>query len=263
METTIVCAKWGAPYSAEYVNVLASAVRKFLHRPHRFVCVTDDASGISPEVQVINLPSIGIPQEKQALGGWPKLHIFSSSLMGKAGPVIYMDLDMIIVDRLDGFVDRLHEQRGLHIVRRHNRPLEMLLPASMRPDRGGNGSVIGYFLEEQSQIYDDFAADMAAAFSAHDTEQEYITAEARNLHYWPDQWCPGFKSKLLRYYPLSIFHGEPSVPDGTKIVVMAGKPKPKDVILEGDYVWGGSRRRYKGPVSWIQDYWTEHGDPKD
>ena len=42
----ILCLKWGTLYSAEYVNRLHRGVKAHLHRPFRFVCVTDDPSGL-------------------------------------------------------------------------------------------------------------------------------------------------------------------------------------------------------------------------
>jgi hypothetical protein len=44
----VLCIKWGKKYGPEYVNKLHSMVRRHLHRPFRFVCLTDDAAGIDP-----------------------------------------------------------------------------------------------------------------------------------------------------------------------------------------------------------------------
>ena len=68
METpvTIICMKWGSMYGPEYVNHLREGVSRHLRRPHRFVCFTDDATGLRPDVEVQPLPPLGLPGGHQA-----------------------------------------------------------------------------------------------------------------------------------------------------------------------------------------------------
>ena len=54
---TILCMKWGRMYGPDYVNNLARGVRRHLSRPHRFVCFTDDASGLDAGVEALPLPA--------------------------------------------------------------------------------------------------------------------------------------------------------------------------------------------------------------
>ena len=42
----ILTFKWGTLYSAEYVNRVYRGVKAHLKRPFRFVCVTDDPTGL-------------------------------------------------------------------------------------------------------------------------------------------------------------------------------------------------------------------------
>ena len=44
---TILCMKWGKKYGPEYVNRLHSMVSRHLTIPHRFVCLTDDKTGLN------------------------------------------------------------------------------------------------------------------------------------------------------------------------------------------------------------------------
>ena len=53
---TIACVKWGTKYNSDYVNKLAAGVRRHLTVPYRFVCFTDDASGISADIVTQALP---------------------------------------------------------------------------------------------------------------------------------------------------------------------------------------------------------------
>ena len=48
----ILCMKWGTKYGPEYVNRLYAMVRRHLSGDFRFVCLTDDSTGIRSEVPV-------------------------------------------------------------------------------------------------------------------------------------------------------------------------------------------------------------------
>ena len=55
----ILCMKWGTLYGARDVNNLARGVRRHLARPHRFICFTDDPSGLHPGIEALPLPDLG------------------------------------------------------------------------------------------------------------------------------------------------------------------------------------------------------------
>ena len=50
-ERVILCMKWGTKYGPEYVNRLYAMVRRNLTGDFRFVCLTDDGTGIRSEVE--------------------------------------------------------------------------------------------------------------------------------------------------------------------------------------------------------------------
>ena len=54
----ILCMKWGTLYGARDVNNLARGVRRHLARPHRFICFTDDPSGLHPGIEALPLPDL-------------------------------------------------------------------------------------------------------------------------------------------------------------------------------------------------------------
>ena len=94
---SVVCVKWGSKYGAEYVNKLSRAVRRALGTEgvRAFVCFTEDADGLDDDVETRPLPS-----RPQWEGWWFKAHLFSSAA-GLSGRVLYLDLDTVIVGRLD------------------------------------------------------------------------------------------------------------------------------------------------------------------
>lgn len=57
----VVCMKWGTKYPALYVNNLASMVKRNLTLPYRFVCFTDDPTGLDNDIETFPLPVINVP----------------------------------------------------------------------------------------------------------------------------------------------------------------------------------------------------------
>lgn len=94
--------------------------------PFRFVCFTDDTDGIRPEVECQPLPIIDytIRGYVRARG---KSRLWSKQLGDLSGNVLFMDLDLVIVDNIDGFFDYLPEQQVV-MTRNITNPLEKLGP---------------------------------------------------------------------------------------------------------------------------------------
>ena len=103
-ERFIISMKYGRAYPADYVNVLYNASRKALARPARFICLTDDAKGFDPGIEVFPIPETGLtPEEWFRPGVWPKVSLFDRHFHGLRGRALFIDLDMVIVRDLDAF----------------------------------------------------------------------------------------------------------------------------------------------------------------
>ncbi len=98
---TIACVQAGnyCGRGAEYVNKLHDAVLRRMPGgvKFRFVCLTDDPSGLHPDIEPIALPD--------DLEGWyGKLYLFKRGLFPAGERVIFFDLDTLIVGKLDDLV---------------------------------------------------------------------------------------------------------------------------------------------------------------
>ncbi len=237
----VVCMKWGTRFSPEYVNVLHGAVFRHLNRPHQFVCFTDDPAGIVAGVDTRPLPYAGLPEARLRNGGWLKLAVFRPGLFESAGPVLFLDLDVAIIDSLDPLYDT-DPDTPLRIIRDW-RPWPQSL--YRRPGVIGNSSVFRFEANGQPQIFERFADDPDAAYRNFRNEQRFLTRHADGLDYWPDAWCRSFKRHCMGAPPLRPFR-RPSVPDGARVVVFHGRPKPEDLL-------DGARR-----VDWVAEYWRTH-----
>ncbi len=257
---SVVCLKWGTPYPAEYINVLQRAVRDHLSCQHRFVCVTDTAEGLAPEVEVISLPEIPIEKKKWASGYWPKLAMFKKGMFAEDELVLYLDVDIVINQSLNPFVDLIDKQGGLRIIREWNPDIWQILPVWMRPDRGGNGSVVGFLASEQTHLFEEFVKAPEDVDSKYGLDQCFITCEADNRQYWPDRWCASFRRTCVPHWPLNLIFRGVRKPSLSKIFVFHGRPNPTDMIEDGDYRWGTKWRYGFGPVEWVQKYWRKYSD---
>ncbi len=257
---TVVCTRWLDAFPASYVKVLRNAVRANLKRDHRFICVTDNPDGLDDDIEAVAMPDLNIPLQYQRRGCWPKLSIFTPGLLPPDEPTLYLDLDMLIRDNLDAFIDRIEEKRGFHALREWNPTLWSLVPLSMRPNRGVQGSILGFYPGEQVGIYETFMRDQQAAYRDYALDQGFLTDAATSIQYWPFDWTASFKWHCCKYYPLNQMFPEVREPTSAKIVVFHGNPRPVDVVPLGKYRWGTRRKFGFGPVEWVREYWLRHDE---
>jgi hypothetical protein len=240
----VLCIKWGKKYGPEYVNKLHSMVRRHLHRPFRFVCLTDDAAGIDPDIEVKPIPPIGFDEFDQRqpwtfAHGWLKLTSFARPLYDLEGRTLFLDLDIVIVDSLDPFF----EQPGEFIVIRE----------WDKKDGTGNTSCYLYTIGAHADALAHLKNDYPASIASVRNEQEFITlylARQGKLSYWPDAWCRSFKRHCLQPGLMGWFR-PPTIPEGARLIAFHGKPNPPDAIA------GESGKWYRRvlPTQWVADHW--------
>lgn len=103
---TVVCWKWGSGYTAEHVNVLHRSVARNLAMDHRFVCFTDDPTGIECETLPI-WPEIGQVVPPKRLNCLRRLRAFGADVHEWLGHrVLSLDLDGVVTRPLDPLIDR-------------------------------------------------------------------------------------------------------------------------------------------------------------
>jgi hypothetical protein len=207
---------------------------------------------------VIPLPEIPIARAKWATGYWPKLAIFQRGMFDPDDIVLYFDVDVLITDGLDPFVDLIAREGGLRIIREWNPDVWRLLPVSLRPDRGGNGSLVGFRASEQHSLFDDFCRAPLEMDRRYYWDQRYITERAIGSKYWPDGWCMSFRRQCVKHWPLNLVFPTPAKPSRGKLVVFHGRPNPTEMVEDGTYRWGTKWRYGFGPVPWVQQYWRKY-----
>ncbi len=242
----VLCMKWGTKYGPEYVNRLYAMVRRHLGGEFSFVCLTDDAAGVRPEVRCLPIPPLSVnlkPGQKDH--GWKKLTTFEADLHGLRGTALFVDLDVVIVGPLDAFFSHPGE---FVIIRDYARPWR-------RARITGNSSVYRFELGAHPDVLEHFRANVEKVRAEYRNEQEYLSAFMHakgQLAYWPAAWCPSFKYHGIPAWPTNYWRA-PFVPAGARIMIFHGECNPPDALAGRR----NRRFRYIRPAGWVNEHWRE------
>lgn len=233
---TVVCMKWGRKYGPEYVNHLFSGLGRFLHRPFRFICFTDDGAGIDAGVEILPLPEVrllpGAPER-----GWRKLAVFAKEFHDITGWVLFLDLDVILAGDLDAFFEH---------------PGDFCVIRDWHwKKKCGNTSVFRFKAGAFPHLLENWERDAERISQQYRNEQEYVTAEVGVTPvFWPVGWCRSFKADCIPKGLAKLWRA-PQKPEDAKIIVFHGNPNPPEAIV------GKSGKWYRPiqPAPWVADLW--------
>lgn len=110
---SVVCWKWKGTreYEAVHVNTLRQMVADHYPDPHRFICVTDDADGLDPRIEVVPLPAFDhLPVKKGSPSCYVRLWAFSKEARQHLGErFVSLDIDVVITGDLRPLFNRTEE----------------------------------------------------------------------------------------------------------------------------------------------------------
>lgn len=218
----VCCVKWGSKYPAHYVNRLRRMVGRHLASPHVFACMTEDASGLDPEIQIVPIPG-GLE------GYWNKISLFRDDIFEPGRTILYLDLDVVIVGELDFM---LEGPPGFRICR------------NLGIKAGYNSSVMRIPAGELAFVHERFAGHARDIVESgrYVGDQDWIREQVPGASFFPDGKIVSYKKDLASHvFPLAKKLGlkyrwiraphamtvEP--PAGASVVVFHGKPDPEDV----------------------------------
>lgn len=238
IDKNIVCMKWGNKFHYDYVNRLYKSVKKNLTLNHRFICFTDNTTGLDKNIETFPLPEITIINGEPERG-WRKLGILKNNLANITGQVLFLDLDIIILNNIDCFFEDKKEF--------------MIIKDWDFKNYIGNSSVFRFEVNKHENIISNFEKNREQIKKQFRNEQAYLSFEIKNknmLNYWNKKWCVSFKRNCLRFFPINYFI-EAKKPKNAKILVFHGHPNPMEAIngYKGKYGF-----RYVKPTSWLKEY---------
>jgi hypothetical protein len=240
-QRVILCMKWGTKYGPEYVDRLYGMVRRHLRGDFRFVCLTDRAEGMRPEVECLPIPDLALP-EGLPERGWNKLTTFEADLHGLEGTALFLDLDVVIVDDITPFFELPGE---FLIIHDWKRPWRVT----------GNSSVYRFELGAHADVLEGFRRDHARIRARLRNEQAYLSDVLHRqgkLTYWPAPWCASWKYHCIPRFPTNVWR-DPFIPAGARIIVFHGVLNPPDAMTGRS---NGNWRQAR-PAPWIAERWRE------
>jgi hypothetical protein len=250
-ERLVLCMKYGTAYPSVYVNVLFNAVRSSMQGSFRFICLTDNPSGVRHEVECLPIPDIGLDRDEWFIGGvWPKVSLFDRALHGLRGRALFIDLDMVILRALDPFFDFPGDVVGLNAGASWGRSVGSI--------QFGTG-IFAFDPGSHPEIADHFRRNKKTVIASFRTEQAYAASILGQVSYWPDDWVISFKRKLRRPLGLDLFLPPTHPPETAKVLAFHGKPRPRDLLPGGPRFWDRFPHMGNGPVRWMVDYWERNG----
>ncbi|PWK52765.1 hypothetical protein [Silicimonas algicola] len=247
---TVLSIKWGTAFGAFDVNMLFRACLAHTPNDLKFVCLTDDASGLDPRIDARPIPDIALtPEEAKRPGVWRKLSLFSPDI-ADLGRVLFLDLDMLVVGDLSRFFE-VSEGAVFQNMGESWRP-------EPRSDEKITGTCIFSFdTSGESSVLDAFLARKEANMNSWNNEQEFVGAHVSHASYWPEGMVVSFKRHLCHRNGMGLF-AKPALPlPSASIVAFHGRPRPSDT--REMTLWGTFPHLHLGPVPWIENYYRRFG----
>ena len=190
MSLTVTCVfvEGEYAYTVEYVTRLRDMVIRWIDRPFRFVCLTDQPWLFS-DVATIAVPKL------PGFAPWTKLELFNPRRQW-SGRMLYLDLDSLIVAPLAPILDvpvpfaitadpakpgqRDRDAYGRTIVRRFN--------SSVMVWDGGT----------HTELYTDWTPGVTYRLSG---DQDYIGEQLPTAHAMPREWFPRLSEAVKPPWP--------------------------------------------------------------
>jgi hypothetical protein len=268
MKKQIICINWGTKYGPPYINRLYAMVARNITPPFTFTCFTDSSEGVRPEVRCEPLPPLDAPLPAKSPGIWNKARLWSAELADLTGPVLFLDLDLLVTGSLDGFFEHGEEDDVILAVN-PVRPLERL----------GQTSIYRFPVGKLLPLKQAFEADPEGIAGRFRYEQRFVTRTAPGgIKFWPRRWVLLFRHDLIPVFPINFFR-PPRLPKDARVVLFAGHLNPPEAI-EGRWKSGratktplqhfaalftGKRRggirqhlsHYYLPADWVAEHWRE------
>jgi hypothetical protein len=251
--TNCICIKYGTLYGAEYVNNLFAGLQRYSKSDIRMICMTDDRTGIAPEVEILPLPQepfhsrmFKAMEKAPKQGRLQKVSVFRPGLIPDLeGPLMVFDLDVVITGNIDEMRDYA--------------PGKMCMRLEWNTSKGvptlGHGSVERFDPKAHGYLYDFMAQEPEAAVAlGGGSEQSYTSLCAQkhgDFEPFPSEWVASFKYDCRPQRPLNLFL-EPRRPPQAKVLCFHGSPSIPEAI-DG---YRASLLRRTRPCPWLKTAWS-------
>jgi len=224
-DLNVICWLWGSKYRDIDVIRLRNGVRKYLHESHRFLLFTDQVlyfSDLSIDVRPLQ------DRHLTTRSCFCRLRMFDphwQKLNGLEGRILSLDLDLVLVSRIDALLQTAST-------------FKILQGANATNPNPFNASIMLLRCGHHAEVWNDFSPGLAQVMPFH----EFPDDQGWIWHKLPkaDGWKVGKDSGIYAFQKPGWRTGSIDLPSDAKIVAFIGKRKP---------------RMYEF-VPWVRQYWT-------
>lgn len=220
MPETVVTWRWTPPpgyrstFGPETVNVLRRMVARHYPVPHRFCCVTDDATGLDPQVEVIppwnDFAKVPSPSGGRNPSCYRRLRMFHPEIGTVLGHrFVSLDLDLVILGDLTAL---------------WNRSEDFVVWGDTNPKTFYNGSLVLMTAGARPQVWETFdpiqSPRLSQAAGHHGSDQGWVSY---CLGKGEATWGPGDGVYSFRNH---VVPKGSRPPENAKLVIFHGNVDP-------------------------------------
>lgn len=205
----IICINWGTKYGAPFINRLYAMVARNITPPFTFTCFTDSFEGLRPEILCEDLPPLNLDEMPTNTPGiWQKSRLWGPKLGNLKGPVLFLDLDLVIVGSLDSFFE-VGEPDDVILAKNQTTPFERL----------GQTSLFRFQVGKLVPLQQKFTANPQGIADEYRFEQRFVTRNAPGgVKLFPRRWVLHFRQDCHWTFPLNYFFA-PRLPANARVVL--------------------------------------------
>lgn len=266
----VICISWGQKYGAPFINRLYAMVARNITPPFTFTCFTDSRLNLSPEILCEDLPALDAEMPTNTSGIWPKARLWGPSLGSLKGPVLFLDLDLVIVSSLDKFFE-VGAPDDIVMAKNQTTPFEKL----------GQTSLFRFPVGKLLPLQEEFCENPQKVADTYRFEQRFVSRRAPGgVKFFPRSWVLHFRQDCRWPFPMNYFL-PPRLPASARVVIFPRGLLPQHAI-EGRYgkravatspsahvrgVFDASKRQKQGlfeylrhyilPTEWVARHWRE------
>lgn len=245
--------KWGPEFDPDDLNTLKRAALAQTSFPVRFICLTDDATGLDEDIETHPIPVFDLYDGLPRAAIWPKISLFHPDIAGYADLVVFLDIDTVVCGSLDDLFD--DPNGALRVLGCGDRWRKLDDSIAAETATG----VMTYRPSLQTHIFDAFVADKNGAANTYPLEQEFVGAVARQIEFYPVRWVQSFKYHLRRPPVIDLFLASKDPHPDSRLVAFHGFPRPRNVA-DPSMAWAPGLRSGRHRPRWICDYFDTFSD---
>jgi hypothetical protein len=253
MDTAFLTIKWGVEFHPDDINTLKRAALANTSSKIRFICLTDNSTGLDTDIEVYPIPDFDLYDDTPKIGIWPKISLFHPDVADYADCFVFLDIDTIVTSSLDDLCKDPDDTLMMLAAGQRWRQMD----ASLSPSPAT--AFMTYRPLHHTHIFETFKANKAKMTDKFLLEQQFVGDTAHKIDYFPLLWVQSFKYHLRRLHLVDILRPPSPPAHTTKLVAFHGFPRPFSVADRGA-TWARPPRCGWHRPSWVIDYYSKFSD---